>query len=45
MRVFHFMSPFHKLLFFMCAEYVLGVINLLNSLGRMWVARHHCFIV
>ena len=44
-RAFHFeMSPFHKLLYFMCAEYVLGGINLLSSLGRMWVARRRCFL-
>ena len=41
-------SPFHKLLFFVCVcarrEYVLGIINLLSSLGRIWVSCHHCFI-
>ena len=26
-------------------EHVLGVINLLNSLDKMWVSRYHCFIV
>jgi len=25
--------------------YVLGIINLLSALGRMWVSCHHCFIV
>ena len=46
-RVFHFEnSPSHKW-FFVC-EYtapLLGVINLLSSLGRMWVSCHHYFIV
>ena len=33
-------------LFLVCTEeHVLGVINLLTSLGRMWVSFHHCFIV
>ena len=31
--------------FYVCKEYVLGIINLLRSLGRMWVSCHHCFIV
>ena len=26
-------------------ECVLGIINLVSSLGRMWVSCHHCFIV
>ena len=26
-------------------EYVLGIINLLISLGRLWVSCHHCFVV
>ena len=31
--------------FYVWTEHVLGVINLLNSLGRMWNSFHHCFIV
>ena len=31
-------------IFHMCREYGLGIINLLGSLGRMWVSCHHCFI-
>ena len=27
-----------------CREHVLGIINLVSSLGRMWVSCHHCFI-
>ena len=38
-------SPFHKWLLSVCTEPVLGIINLLSSLGRMWVSRHLCFIV
>ena len=31
------MSPLHKwLLFYVYREHVLGVVNLLNSPGRMW---------
>ena len=30
--------------FFMCRECILGIINLLSSLGRMWVSCCHCFI-
>ena len=26
-------------------EHILGVINLLNSLDKMWVSHYHCFIV
>ena len=26
-------------------EHVPGIINLLSSLGRLWVSCHHCFIV
>jgi len=37
------LSP--ELLFFMCAEYVLRITNLLSSLGRISVSCHHCFIV
>ena len=33
------------IVFYVCSEHVLGVINLLSSLGRMWVSCHHCFIV
>lgn len=29
----------------MCRENVLGTIDVLNSLGRMWGSCHHCFIV
>ena len=33
-------------LFLVCAEeHVLGIINLLSSLGRMWISFHYCFIV
>ena len=28
-----------------CREHVVGLINLLSSLDRMWVSCHHCFIV
>ena len=32
--------------FFVCTEeHVLGIINLLSLLGRMWVSFHHCFVV
>ena len=31
--------------YYVCKEYVLGIINLLRSLGRMWVSCHHSFIV
>ena len=31
--------------FYGCREHVLGIINFLGSLGRMWVLYHHCFIV
>ena len=27
-----------------CAGYVLGVVNLRSSPGRLWVSWHHCFI-
>ena len=33
------------IVFSVCREHILGVINLLSSLGRMWVSCHHCFIV
>ena len=33
------------IIFYVCREHVLGVINLLNSLVRLWVSCHHCFIV
>ena len=36
----------HKVLFsYVCREHVLGIINLLSSLGRIWVSCHDCFIV
>ena len=31
--------------FHACREHVLGIINLLSSLSRMWGLHHHCFIV
>ena len=31
--------------FYVCREHILGIMNLLSSLGRMWVSCHHCFIV
>ena len=31
--------------FYVCREHVLGVTNLLSSLGTMYVSCHHCFIV
>ena len=48
MRVFHFEKlPFHKQLFLcVCTELVLGIINLLSSLGRILGLRpplFHCF--
>ena len=39
------LSPFHKLLFLCVQRVCPGIINLLSSLGRMWVLCHHCFIV
>ena len=30
--------------FCVCREHLLQIINLLSSLGRMWVPCHHCFI-
>ena len=33
------------IVFNVCREHVLGIINLLSSLGRMWGSCHHCFIV
>ena len=30
--------------FYVCRDHVLGIINLLSSLVRMWVFCHHCFI-
>ena len=40
-------SQVHKLLFFFYVfrEHVLGIANLLSSLGRMWFLCHHCFVV
>ena len=34
-----------QIVFHMCREHVLGIINLLSSLGRMWGSCHHCFII
>ena len=31
--------------FIVCRERVLGIINLLTSLGRIWISCHHWFIV
>ena len=46
MSVFHFeMPPFHKLLLLCVLRACPGVINLLSSLGRIWVSYHHCVIV
>ena len=40
------MSTFpYIIVFYVCREYVLGIIDLLSSLGRMWVSCHHCFTV
>ena len=33
------------MVFYVCREHILGIMNLLSSLGRMWVSWHHCFIV
>ena len=33
------------IVFYMCRQHILEIINLLSSLGSMWVSRHHCFIV
>ena len=33
------------IVFYVCREHVLGTMNLLSSLGRMWVSCHYCFIV
>ena len=33
------------IIFNVCREHVLGIIDLLRSLGRMWVSCHHCFKV
>ena len=33
------------IVFWMCREHVLGIINLLSSLGRIWFSCHHCFTV
>ena len=39
-------SYVHRLLVFhVCREHVLGIINLLTSMCRTWVSFHHCFIV
>lgn len=32
-------------IFPVCREHVLGITNLLSSLGKMWVSRHHRFTV
>ena len=34
-----------NLVFRVCREHVLGIMNLLSSLGRIWVSCHHCCIV
>ena len=34
-----------KYCFYVCREHVLGITNLLSSLGTMYVSCHHCFIV
>ena len=31
--------------FYLCREHLLGITNLLSSVGSMWVSRHHSFIV
>ena len=31
--------------FYVCREHIPGIMNLLNSLGRMWVSPHRCPIV
>ena len=33
------------IVFRVCRERVLGIINLLSSMGRIWVSCHHRFIV
>ena len=33
-----------NIVFYVCREHVLGIIDLLSSLGRMWGSCHHCFI-
>ena len=47
MSVFPFeSSPFPELLFCVCREHVLGVINLLRSLGKVQALFiHNCYIV
>ena len=35
----------HIIDFYVCREHTLGIINLLSSLGRIWVSYHYCFIV
>ena len=43
---FSIMPPFPYILFLKCPEKrVLGIINLLSLLNRMWVSGSHCFIV
>ena len=32
-------------IFLVCREHVLGITNLLSSLGKMWVSWHHRFTV
>ena len=32
------------IVFYVCREHVLVIINLLSSVGRMWVSCQHCFI-
>ena len=44
--VFQFeMLHFHNFFLTVCREHVLGVINLLSSLGRVWVSCHHIFLL
>ena len=44
MRIFTLKCHF-SIIFHLCREHIRGVINLLSSLGRMWVSWHHCFVV
>ena len=37
-------SPY-ILIFHVFREHVLGIINLLSSLGKLWASCHHCFLV
>ena len=40
----HGQARFTSCCFYVCRDHVLGIINLLSSLVRMWVSCHHCFI-